>query len=290
VALNLPFALVAGATAVLQRPGLGGPLPISGQRRWLETMARVLPGVPGTSVTPVELAGRPALRITSEGAASEVAVMHIHGGGYTVGSPRTHRSLGSFLARAAGATVYLPSYRLAPEHPYPAALEDCLAAWRELAETHHRLALSGDSAGGALAAVATRRLIDAGDVVPSALGLISPAVNPLKLGSRSRDLVIRTKWGMASSRMYLGDADPSDPNFAPLFGSVAGFPPTLVQVGRKEVLYEQDVEFAEKLRAAGIESRLTVFPRLWHVGHTQAGLLREAREAVDELGAWLRPS
>lgn len=285
---NLPFPVVAATAAALHRPGLGGPLPLWAQRRWLELMALNLPEPRGSVVERVSLAGRPALRITPRvtPAAGRV-VVHLHGGGYTVGSPRTHRSLAAYLARAADAVVYLPEYPKAPEEPYPAAPIYAAAACREVAAEHGQYALSGDSAGGGLAVSVTRRLLDAGEAGPVALGLIAPAVDPLSHSSKSRDLIVRTKWGHGSTRMYLGSADPQDPGFAPMYGSVEGFPPTLVQVGRKEVLYDQDVKFAAKLEDSGVESELTVFPRLWHVGHAQAGVLKEAHDAVIELGEFM---
>jgi acetyl esterase/lipase len=279
---------VAAAAVTLQRPGLGGPLPLWAQRRWLELMALNLPEPRGSVVENISLAGRPALRITPRvtPAAGRV-VVHLHGGGYTVGSPRTHRSLAAYLARAADAVVYLPKYPLAPEEPYPAALIYGAAACREVAAEHGQFALSGDSAGGGLAAAVTRRLLDEGHAGPVALGLIAPAVDPQSRSSKSRDLVVRTKWGHGSTAKYLGAAHPQDPGFAPLHGSVEGFPPTLVQVGRKEVLYEQDAKFAAKLEESGIDSQFTVFPRLWHVGHAQAGVLKEAHDAVTELGQFM---
>lgn len=100
-------------------------------------------------------------------------------------------------------------------------------------------------------------------------------------------MVVRVSWGHGSAKMYLGTGDPKDPGFAPLHGSVDGFPPTLVQVGRREVLHDQDIAFAKKLEEAGVQSKLTVFPRLWHVGHAQSAVLEESRRATAELADFL---
>ncbi len=285
----MPFAVVAALTVVAQRPGLGGPLPLPAQRRWLKLAARLLPQPRGTIVRQVDLGGRPALRITVGASQSRRAIVHLHGGAYLVGSPKTHRSLAAFLAEAAGVAVYLPDYRLAPENRYPAALDDAIAACVEVAATHDQFAISGDSAGGGLAVAATRRLVDAGRPAPAAMGLISPWVDPLaKALGKKRDLVIREKWGTASAAAYLGGGDPNDPGFAPALGNLAGLPPTLLQVGRTELLHGQDIRFARALEQAGVEVTVTELPRLWHVGHAQAGLLAEAHDAVVELGEFLR--
>ena len=285
---SLPFWLVAAGVAVVQRPGLGGPLPIRWQRRWLDTVAGLLPNPSGTVVRPVRLGGRPALRVSVGATERPRAVLHLHGGAYTVGSPRSHRGLAALLAKASDSVVYLPDYRLAPEHPYPAALEDAVLAAEELAEQYPTFAISGDSAGGGLAVATARRLADAGTVRPAALALISPWVDPSAPTGRRRDLVVREKWGRLCATHYLGGGELTDAGFAPGRGRLDGLPPTIVHIGKREVLYEQVIEFAGNLAAAGVEVRLTELPRLWHVGHVSAGVLAESREAVAELGAFLR--
>jgi epsilon-lactone hydrolase len=286
---SLPFWLVAAGVAIGQRPGLGGPLPIRWQRRWLDTVAGLMPHPSGTVVRQAELGGRPALRVSVGATERPRAVLHLHGGAYTVGSPRSHRGLAALLAEASGAVVYLPDYRLAPEHPFPAALEDAVQAAEELAGRYPRFALSGDSAGGGLAVATARRLADGGTARPAALALISPWVDPSARATvRRRDLVVREKWGRSCAAHYLGSGDLTDAGYAPGRGRLDGLPPTIVHIGKREVLHEQVLEFAGNLRAAGVELRLTELPRLWHVGHVTAGVLAESREAVEELGEFLR--
>jgi epsilon-lactone hydrolase len=286
---SLPFWLVAAGVAVGQRPGLGGPLPIRWQRRWLDTVAGLMPNPSGTVLRPVELAGRPALRVSVGATERPQAVLHLHGGAYTVGSPRSHRGLAALLAQASGSVVYLPDYRLAPEHPYPAALDDAVRAAEQLAEHYPRFAISGDSAGGGLAVATARRLADTGTGSPLALALISPWVDPAaEPTGRRRDLVVREKWGRSCATHYLGGGDLTEAGFAPGRGRLDGLPPTIVHIGRREVLYEQVSRFAADLAAAGVEVRLTELPRLWHVGHVTAGVLAESREAMAELGEFLR--
>ncbi len=283
---SLPFWLVAAGTVIGQRPGLGGPLPVRWQRRWLDAAAGLLPLPTGTVIRPIRLGGRPGLRVSVGATERPRAVLHLHGGAYTVGSPRSHRGLAALLAAASSSVVYLSDYRLAPEHPYPAALQDAVLAAEELAGQYERFAISGDSAGGGLAVATARRLADAdaeadaGAATPAALALISPWVDPgAPATDRRRDLVVREKWGRASATHYLAGGDLTDAGFAPGRGRLDGLPPTIVQIGRQEVLYQQVIEFAANLQAAGVPVQLTELPRLWHVGHVAAGLLLGLIEA-----------
>jgi acetyl esterase/lipase len=216
-------------------------------------------------------------------------VLYLHGGGYTAGSPITHRSLAAFLAREVGAAVYVPDYRLAPEHPYPAALDDAVAAYLEL---DGPIAIAGDSAGGGLAVAAALRLAAQG-VHPAALALISPWTDPTDDDvSRSRDLVVNVAQGRRAAAAYgAGLADPHDPGFAPMYADpadLAGLPPTLVHVASTELLHDQVLRFVARLQAAGADVTLRELPGLWHSAHAQAGLLRQARDAVADVGGFLR--
>ncbi|HEY2042934.1 MAG TPA: alpha/beta hydrolase fold domain-containing protein [Jatrophihabitans sp.] len=286
--LNLPFALAGRLNGLLERPGLGGPLPIWAQRRWLELIAAGLPEPAGTLVRPVALGGRPALRVTVGATERPRAIVHLHGGAYTVGSPRAYRSMAAYLAEAAGAVVYLPDYRLAPENPYPAALNDAVAAFADAAGRHPRVGISGDSAGGGLAVAATRRLLDSRLPAPRSMTLASPWVDPTALSDGpKRDLIVRESWGVRCAAAYVGSADPHDPGIAPIYGSLAGMPPSLVHVSTSEVLYGQVSRFVEALRAAGVDVSARE-QRLWHAGHASAGILREARDAVIEFGEFHR--
>jgi monoterpene epsilon-lactone hydrolase len=286
--LDLPLRVAGRLTATLERPGLGGPLPLAAQRRWLDLVARALPEPDATMVHSVTLGGRPALRVSVGPTEQSRAVVHLHGGAYTVGSPRAYRSMAAYFAQAAGAVVYLPDYRLAPEYQHPAALADAVAACADVAGRHDSYGLSGDSAGGGLAVATALRLVDDGPATPSALTLASPWVDPTALSTGpTRDLILRQSWGLRCAASYLGAGDPHDPGFAPTYGRLDGLPPTLVHVGTDEVLYGQVTQFVTKLRAAGVAVELTE-QRLWHVAHASAGVLREAREAVAAFGQFQR--
>ena len=285
---RLPFRLAGLLTAAAARPGLGGPLPLGIKRRWLDAAAMSLPFPDGTVIRRVTLAGRPGFRVSVGATERPRAIVHLHGGGYCVGSPSAYRSMAAYLAEAAGAVVYLPDYRLAPEHPYPAALDDALASCETVASDHDSFAISGDSAGGGLAVATARRLIDAGRPAPVALALASPWVDPAAPATgRTRDLIISARTGHKWARTYIGGADPQDPGIAPLHGLLDGLPPTLIHVCHTEVLYDQVTNFAKALNAAGVSVRITE-QRLWHAGIAQAGLVGDAHAAVVDFGQFLR--
>lgn len=287
----LPRRLVMANAGAFYRVAFDARLPVGVQRRLLETAARSQPLPSGTVVRRIVLGGRPTERITVGATSRPRTVLYLHGGGYTTCSPATHRSLAAFLAREVGAEVYVPAYRLAPEHPYPAAVDDAVAAYQELGrELGRPAAIAGDSAGGGLA-VATALRLAAHGVRPPALALLSPWTDPGDDSmSRRRDLVVNVAQGRLSAAAYLGEADPHDPGYAPMYADLAdlaGLPPTLVHTVPSELLYEQVLRFVDRLRAADVDVTLRELPDLWHSGHTQAGLVREARAAVADVGAFL---
>ncbi|MGW0020009.1 alpha/beta hydrolase fold domain-containing protein [Rhodococcus sp. NPDC003382] len=290
---QFPLPLVRAALRPMYRLVLSPRLSYPMQRRLLGLAAPIQTLPKGTVVRKITLAGRPAERITVGATERRTAVLYLHGGAFTTCSPATHRSLAAHLAAATASAVYVLDYRLAPEHPYPAALDDAVAAYLELVTAHGVDAAStpiaGDSAGGGLAVAAALRLTDRHGVTPAALGLLSPWVDP---GSRAvpfdRDTVLSTGWLFPSAEAYLGDGDPADPGYAPMHADLRPLPPTLIHVGTTEVFYPQVTEFARRLRAAGVDVQVTEQPRLWHVAHLQASLVREAADAIVDLGSFLR--
>lgn len=246
-----------------------------------------------TVVRPVTLGGRPAERITVGATERSTAILYLHGGAYTAGSPTTHRSLAAHLAAAAESAVYVLDYRLAPEHPYPAALDDAEAAYLDLVGDHGyepaRTAIAGDSAGGGLAAATAHRLLSRHRITPAALGLLSPWTDPAARDLPDvNDVVLNKGWVYSSAVAYLGDGDPEDPGYAPMHADPSGLPPTLVQVGTREMFFPQVRAYADKLRAAGVDVTLVEQPELWHVAPLQASLVAEAAVAIDDFGRFLR--
>lgn len=287
----VPLPIVAAALKPFYRVALNPRLSFRMQRRILEAGAPLQTLPHGTVAQKLTLAGRRAERITVGATERDTAILYLHGGAYTIGSINTHRSLAAHLARESASAVYVLDYRLAPENPYPAGLDDAVGAFRELVRLHgfpaQRIAIAGDSAGGGLTVATARRLVDDG-TSPAALGLISPWIDPgARDAAKDRDLVVNTGWSYSSAEAYLGSGDPLDQGFAPLLGNLDGLPPTVMHVGTSEVLYPQITAFADKLRLSGVELEHVEYKKLWHVAHLQASILREAAHAVQHMGGYL---
>jgi epsilon-lactone hydrolase len=240
-------------------------------------------GVPCEVVRP---RGRPAYR---EG--DPHLLLYVHGGGFVVGSPRSHRGLVAALAHAADATVVVPDYRLAPEHPHPAASEDVRAVHTALLERRaRRLTLAGDSAGGNLAIGLAIDLRDAGDTSLAAVGAISPLVD-LTLPEGSWDtaddpLLVRGGFDIVTD-YCAGRVAPDDPLVSPRWADLASLPATLVQVGGAEALRDDAEAYVEAAGRVGADVHLQSWPGLWHVHQVYAGLLPSADRAVRDLAAFL---
>lgn len=287
---TLPTPLVGALIKPFYRLSLNASLPVAAQRKLIDWGAVLQPLLPGALVAPITLGGRPAERVTFGNSRPTTAVLYLHGGGYVVGSMASHRSLATHIAKKSGAAVYVLDYRLAPEHRCPAAVDDAVAAFRDLIDNHGydagSIAIAGDSAGGGLALATAQQLV-AGVLTPAALGLIAPWVDPNAVTARRTDLVITHGWSRFCAAEYLGDGDRHSTTYAPLHGELAGLPPTLIQIGTKELLYTQAIDLTNKLRDAGVDVWREDSPTLWHVAQVQASLVREAAEAVSRMAEFL---
>lgn len=289
---QVPVGVMRATMRGSVRPALGPRLPFGVQRRVLDLLARLPPSADGVTITRGQLGGRPVETLTPPDTRPGRAVLYLHGGGFTTGSPRSHRALASHLAVAARATVHLLDYRLAPEHPFPAAVDDVLAAWRDLlagGADPARTALAGDSAGGWLALVAALRLRAVDAPLPAVLGLISPW---LDLTGRSwpdgaSDAMLRPSWLRRCAAVFAPGADLTAPELAPLAADLAGLPPLVVHVGSEEILLPDTVALAGRARAAGVPVEARRFDGLWHVAQTAAGLVAASTDAVRGFGAAL---
>ena len=279
--MRLPARLVETALYVAVRPVLGPPVPLPVQRRWLELCATGSPLPAGTTVQQTVLGGRPAERVAGAGAADAGAVLLLHGGAFVAGSPRTHRVLAAHLAAASGAPVHVLDYRLAPEHPWPAAVDDAVAAYDELAATGP-VVVVGDSAGGCLAALLLRQRR------PVAVALVSPLVDLTRQTSAAwpgRDALVRADWARAGTQAFVGGADA--PALSPLHDDLTSWPPLLVHVSEHERLRPEGEQLAERARLAGVDVELVVLPGLWHDAHLLSHLVGEAADASAALGRWV---
>jgi len=266
--------------------------PAAVQRAVLEAMLRPLPLPAHSQVSRVTLGGRRAERVTVAGSDERRVLLYLHGGGYTIGSARAFRSLAAHLSRSAQAVVYTLDYRLAPEHPYPAALDDAVAAVLELCnDLGHppsRVAICGDSAGGGLAVATARCLTDYHGLRVGALGLISPWTDPASAALyRAEDTAVNRTWSAVSATKYRGQADPRTPGLAPMHGDLSGLPAMTVHYGRGEVLAKQIKRFVDAVREAGTAADLHAYP-VWHSGHAWAAVVPAAAKAVNDLGGAVR--
>ena len=232
-----------------------------------------------------------ALWLRPGGVARDAGVLlYVHGGGFTIGSPRTHAALAAHLARAAGLRAVLPRYRLAPEHPFPAARDDIIAAHARLVGAGlFPVALAGDSAGGNLALLLAQHLRDTGQPLPRAMALIAPAADmsgdiAARFAAAPGEMLIPPQWARRIRAAYLGGRDPADPAISPLLGDLAGLPPAMIQSGAEEALAAE----ARRLVAAMDDATHDPWPGLPHVWHLHAGKMPAADAALARMGAFLR--
>jgi cation diffusion facilitator CzcD-associated flavoprotein CzcO/acetyl esterase/lipase len=292
VSRYLPRPAAKHLTRLLQRSVQRTWIPIRAQRAWTEIAARITKVPSGISIEEGSLGGVPCDRITPAGADRSRAILYLHGGAYVVGSRRTHRGLAAQIAMAGNAPVHLPDYRLGPEHKHPAALEDSLAAYRELLASGidpKSIAIAGDSAGGGLAVALATRLRDQGDPLPAGLVILNGWLDLTCSGASMsanarRDVGLFRDWTVHGGELYRGETDPLDPELSPVGADLHGLPSTYLQVGTHDLLLSDSDRFAERARAAGVDVGYTRFEGMWHDFQLGAGLLREANESMADLG------
>lgn len=292
--MHLPYVAARLVTQFGIAPLLDPRLPVAVRRRLLDAAGYALPVPRGTRRASGLLGGVPTVVMSAAGERGVHRVLYLHGGGYEVGSPNSYRGLLAHLSRAAGAPVHVPMYRLAPENPYPAGLDDALAAFRALRAAGHsaqHIAVAGDSAGGGLAMSLVLRLREAGEELPGAIGLISPWLDlscsaPAITANAASDVMLDPRWLPAAANHYGGDVDAAV--LRPLEADLAGLPPLHVVAAGGEVLVDDADRLVERARAAGVAVTYERPDGLWHDFPILAGLMAEADAAVEALGAALR--
>ncbi len=270
---------------------------IAYQRWWFDgVVPRLATPVKGVSHRAEDVRGLRAEWAVPEGAGDGPAILYLHGGAYVVGSAGSHRPLVSRLAREAGCRALSLEYRLAPENPFPAAVEDAAGAYEWLLDAGcgaERTALAGDSAGGGLAVAAMVFLRDRGFPLPAAACLFSPWTD-LEVRGESVETVGR-KDPMLSARalrreaaMYLAGEDPRNPLASPVYADLAGLPPLLIQAGTREILLDDARRLAERAEEAGVEVELDVREGMFHVWQFFTPLVPESNAALEKAGRFLR--
>lgn len=244
----------------------------------------------------VSAGGVPAEWVAAPEAEPERVILYLHGGGYAVGSIGTHRGLAGRLSRAAAARVLLIDYRLAPEHPFPAAIQDATVAYRWLfgeGIRPERMVIAGDSAGGGLTVATLVSLRDAGAPLPAAAVCQSPWVDLEGTGESITtkaeiDPIVHKDLLEQMAAWYLAKADPRIPLAAPLYADLHGIPPLLIQVGTAEILLDDATRLAAKARDAGVEVTLEPWEDMIHVWQLFAPMLPEGQQAIDRIGAFAK--
>jgi len=258
-------------------------------RRLREEVTAKRPIADGVQFRPVDMGSVAADRLATDGADAKHAIVHLHGGGYVFGSPATHRTIGAYLAAEGNVPVYLVDYRLAPEHPYPAALEDVLAdfEWLEAQGLDaSAIAVSGDSAGGGLALSLSLMRTARQQALPASLLLQSPwtdlscsfdtydmleGVDPSATRERLLDM----------AKLYVGDGgDLRDPIVSPCFADLANMPPMLIQVGGSEAMMGDSIALYGQVKRHSVTAQLEVWPEMVHVWHQYTHMLEDARRAL----------
>lgn len=265
-------------------------------RAGMERMTAMAPLAEDVAYEATEAGGVPAEWATAANARADHVVLYLHGGGYVIGSVRTHRQIAGNISRAAAARVLSLDYRLAPEHPHPAAVDDAAAAYRHLLSASiapRRMAIAGDSAGGGLTAAALIALRDAGEALPAAGVMMSPwldlTLSGDSMASRAaEDPMVQAAGLEKMAAAYVAGGDARAATVSPLFADLAGLPPLLVHVGTAETLLDDSTRFAERARSAGVNVELEVWQDMIHVWHAFALILPEARQATDRIGEYLK--
>lgn len=273
----------------------GSPMSVEDARSGYDALGQMLSPPPEATFEPIDLGGVPGAVVTTPSADPGRSIVYLHGGGYCIGSLTSHRAMVGHLAQHAKATVYAVDYRLAPEHPAPAALEDAVRAYRWVVEgvgSPTRTVIAGDSAGGGLTLATLLALRDGGGPLPAAGVLVSPWADLSQSGESmvskaAEDPLVRAQDLDEWSRHYRGDVPAEDPRVSPLFGDLAGLPPLLIDVGTSEVLLDDARRVARRAITAGVDVTLTEGEELIHVWHFFAGAVPEADEALARIGRFI---
>jgi acetyl esterase/lipase len=292
----MPSAEIRKVREILASLDFGAPADVATMRARLDAAAALFQRPPDVRYEPVSAGGVPAEWTIAPDADADRALVYFHGGSYNAGGVGSHRALCTQLARATGLRVLSVDYRLAPEHPHPAAVEDACAALRFVWQSGFapsQVALAGDSAGGGLALAALVALRDAGDPLPAAVALLSPWTDLTLsgasfLGKADVDpMIVPDVLAVARDR-YVAKQAADAPTISPLFADLAGLPPMLVQVGTDECLLDDSTRLAERASDAGTDVVLEVWDDMIHVWQAFFAMLPEGRDAIDAIAAFLR--
>jgi acetyl esterase/lipase len=272
----------------LVRPMLNPAIPVSVQRALIAQAYRSSTPPGGCRFETSSLAGVTTTSSVHNRSINGV-VLYFHGGAYMIGSSRTHRGITGHLAKASGCQVVTPDYRLVPEHPFPAALDDAESVYRALLNqgfSSGQIALAGDSAGGGLAMALALRLKDKQAPLPSSLTLFSPWTDLTQqaLHTPGCEPVLQPRWTAKAAKLYAGHEPLTNPLISPVFGDLSGLPPLLIQVGSQEILLNDAERLALAAKRDKVQTKLQIVNGLWHVFQVHASQLERASTAITAAG------
>ena len=279
---------------LLSRPQPENPT-IDEMRTLMEKAAKFFDLPAGVTCESTDAGGVRGEWIIPEVVEGNRTIFYLHGGGYAIGSLSTHRHLVALLAQAAKARALAVDYRLAPEHPFPAAVDDATAAYRWLLSQGtdaDDIVIAGDSAGGGLAIATQLTLRDAGDALPAASVCFSPWVdmdcNSESMTTSKTDPLIQQSQIQQFTTWYLNGADPKSPLAAPIHADLSGLPPMLIHASTAEALLDDSVQLADRARTHGVDTTLDTWDDMIHVWHYYAPIIPEGRDAVERAAAFIR--
>ena len=290
----MPNAEIAAIRAILAASP--PPQSLEELRGVYDGLGAAFPTASDVVLDAVKIGSVPAEWSSTPGADSARVILYLHGGGYVIGSVLSHRHLASELGRAAGTRTLAVDYRLAPEQPFPAAVDDALAAYRHLLDSGIKpscIAIAGDSAGGGLTVATLLAVKEAGLPQPACGFCISPwvdleGIGDSMTGKAGEDPMVQAAGLLAWAQMYLAGKSARTPLAAPLYGDLRGLAPLLIHVGSAETLLDDSTRLASVAGAAEVKVQLEVWPEMIHVWHFFHPMLAEAREALAGAGAYIR--
>ncbi|WP_405995073.1 alpha/beta hydrolase [Streptomyces sp. NBC_00986] len=282
--------------AMLRQPRPEGPRSLEAIRAGFEALMAKMIVPDNIRTTRTTLGDRPALRVEPGDGLRAGTILYFHGGGWVYGSPESVLSLTGHLVAKTGFGAYSVDYRLAPEHPFPAAIDDALSAYRALLDRGQdpsTIAFAGDSAGGGLTVTTCLAARDAGLPLPAAVVTFSPGLDATRTGEsmdtkEDIDPILTRKSVEHTGAMYLAKQDPHQPMLSPaVLADLTGFPPMLIQAGTNEILLDDSTRLAARARAAGVDVILDITANVPHVFQSFAGVLDEADQALDRAALFL---
>ncbi len=284
---------------ILLKPVFGPPWPFAVQRVWFKLVAATSLLPKGSRIEKVNMAKIPAEVIVNSAHSAQKnsqqkVILYLHGGAYSICAPQTHRSLTASLAKKTQAKVFVPDYKLAPEHPFPAGIEDCLSSYQWLLEQGYsadNIVIAGDSAGAGLAMATVQRIRQIKIPQPAAVVLISPwsdlTLSDAHNVSDSIDPLLRWSNLRAGVKTYLQGQEPKNPLASAAFANFSNLPPILVQVGSEEILLNDAKKLQQQAQKYQASLELTIYQGGWHVFQLQAGLLEISDHAITEIDGFI---